>query len=259
MANASSMALELTGVHQHVKGRLALADIRLTLETGRWLLVVGPNGAGKSLLMRLILGLDRPSAGTIRVLGADLAQLDGYAMRRLRRQIGAVLQGGSLLASATVLENLLLPLRDTSMSRSELARAARLAMTLLQLDGLENHLPRALSLGQQRQVELARALIRQPQLLIWDGLADGLDLAAIRDTLTILETLREHRNLTVIATDNRPDLFDVPGLASAAHRVAVLERGRLLFSGAAAELTAASGARLELRAALWGSHRERLP
>jgi ABC-type methionine transport system ATPase subunit len=240
-------ALTLVAIHQHVKGRLALSDIQLRLSEGDWLLVVGPNGAGKSLLMRLILGLDQPSAGSVRVLGADLERLDGRAMRHLRRQIGVVLQGGSLLASATVLENLLLPLRELPMSRNDMTRAARLVMTLLQLDGLENHPPRALSLGQRRQVELARALVHQPRLLIWDGLSDGLDLAAIRDTLSTLGKLRENRKLTLIATDNRPDI-----LADAAHRIAVLERGRLLFEGPSAGLATASAVRLELHSALWG-------
>mgnify|MGYP001810559203 CR=1 FL=1 len=240
-------ALELEGVYQHVNGHMALRDIRLALSEGDWLLIVGPNGAGKSLLMRLILGLDRPSAGTVRVLGQDLERLGGRAMHHLRRRIGAVLQGGSLLASATVLENLLLPLRDAPMSRHEMARAARLAMTLLQLDGLENHRPRALSLGQQRLVELARALIHQPRLLVWDGFSDGLDPVAIRETLAMLGKLRENRKLTLIVTDNRPDV-----LTDTAHRIAVLDRGRLLFDGPAAELEPAGATRLELRSALWG-------
>jgi ABC-type methionine transport system ATPase subunit len=240
-------ALELTGVHQHVNGHLALSDIRFGLPEGVWLLIVGPNGAGKSLLVRLLLGLDRASAGGIRVLGEDLERLDGQAIQRLRRQVGAVLQGGSLLASATVLENLLLPLREAPMSRRDMSRAARLVMTLLQLDGLENHLPRALSLGQRRRVELARGLIHQPRILIWDGLSDGLDAAAIRETLSLLAELRENRSLTLIATDNRHDI-----LGDAEHRVAVLDRGRLLFEGPSADLAAASASRLELRAALWG-------
>ena len=242
-----SDALELAAIHQHVKGRLALDDIRLTLTEGEWLLIVGPNGAGKSLLMRLILGLDRPSSGVVRVLGQDLAQLGERGMHRLRRQLGAVLQGGSLLAGATVLDNLLLPLRDAPMSRREMARAARLAMTLLQLDGLENHRPRALSLGQQRLVELARALIHQPRLLVWDGFSDGLDPIAIRETLAMLGKLRENRKLALIVTDNRPDV-----LTDTAHRIAVLDRGRLLFDGPADTLEPASASRLELRSALWG-------
>lgn len=241
-------ALELTGIYQHVRRQQALVDIDLVLAPGEWLLISGPNGAGKSLLVRLILGLDRPSAGTIRVLGRDLDGLDGRALRKLRREIGAVLQGGSLLASATVIENLLLPLRDLPMCRGDMARAVRLVMTLLELDGLENHPPRALSLGQCRRVELARALIHQPSLLVWDGLSDGLDAAAIGETLDVLDTLRENRAMTLIATDNRPEI-----LTGTEHRVAVLDRGRMLFDGAPTDLQAASERRLELRAALWGT------
>jgi len=240
-------ALSLDGVYQHVGGRMALNDICLNLPEGAWLLICGPNGAGKSLLTRLILGLDRPSAGTIQVLGHDLARLQGGAMKRLRREIGAVLQRGSLLTDHAVLENLLLPLRDAPMTRNDMARAARLVMTLLGLDGLENHLPRALSLGQQRRVELARALIHRPRLLIWDGLSDGLDPTAARDTLAVLRGLRENQRLTLIATDNVPD-----ALAGTADRVAVLDRGRLLFEGAVTDLEAASARRFELRAVLRG-------
>lgn len=240
-------ALSLDGVYQHVGGRMALNDIRLNLPEGAWLLICGPNGAGKSLLTRLILGLDRPSAGTIQVLGHDLARLRGGAMKRLRREIGAVLQRGSLLTDHAVLENLLMPLRDAPMTRNDMARAARLVMTLLGLDGLENHLPRALSLGQQRRVELARALIHRPRLLIWDGLSDGLDPTAARETLAVLRGLRENQRLTLIATDNVPD-----ALAGTADRVAVLDRGRLLFEGAVTNLEAASARRFELRAVLRG-------
>lgn len=240
-------ALRLTGVYQHIAGRMALDDIELTLPEGGWLLICGPNGAGKSLLARLILGLDRPSAGTIEVLGQDLDRLGGAAMARLRRDIGAVLQRGSLLADYSVLDNLLLPLRDAPMTRYDMARAARLVMTLLGLDGLENHQPRGLSLGQQRRVELARALIHRPRLLVWDGLSDGLDPNVARETLAVLRNLRGNQALTLIATDNVPD-----ALTDAEDRIAVVQHGRLLFQGSRAELDSASAVRLELRAAVWG-------
>lgn len=243
-----SLALSLDRVYQHVGGRLALRDIRLELPEGTWLLICGPNGAGKSLLTRLLLGLDQPSAGTIRVLGQDLAQLGGRAMQRLRQELGAVLQRGSLLADQTVLDNLLLPLRGSPLTRQEMARAARLVLTLLGLDGLENHRPGALSLGQQRRVELARALIHRPRLVIWDGLSDGLDPGVARDTLAVLRRLRGGRPLTLIATDNIP-----LALGEDDDRIAVLDRGRLLFDGVPAGLEAASSARLELRVALGGN------
>ncbi|MEA3277629.1 MAG: ABC transporter ATP-binding protein [Pseudomonadota bacterium] len=240
-------ALELEAVFQHVGPHCALTDISLRMEQGEWLLLIGPNGAGKTLLTRLILGIDTPSAGTIRVFGKALATLNDRAMRRLRRDLGAVLQGGSLLEDLTVLENLLIPLRAAPLGRNEMARAARLVMTQLQLDGLENHPPRSLSLGQRRRVELGRALIHKPALLVWDGLTDGLDPASARETLNLLRDQQEHQNLTLLATDNRPDV-----LAQSGDRVAVLDRGRLVFDGSRARLEQTAEERLELRFVLRG-------
>jgi ABC-type multidrug transport system ATPase subunit len=240
-------ALELRGVYQHVGGRCALADISLAVPEGSWLLIVGPNGAGKSLLTRLILGLDAPSAGSVRVLGEEIAGLSWRAMARVRARIGAVLQGGSLLEGQSVLDNLLLPLRARPGGPARMAREVRLTMTLLRLNGLENHLPRSLSLGQRRRVELARAMIHRPDLLVWDGMTDGLDPVATRETLQILRETRDNRRLTLIATDNRPDV-----LADAGERVAVLDRGRLLFQGTPAELQSELPGRLELRYVLFG-------
>jgi D-methionine transport system ATP-binding protein len=239
--------MELSGIYQHVGRRCALEDVNLELEQGEWLLLIGPNGAGKSLLARLILGLDTPSAGTVRVLGQPLSDLGASAMRRWRGEVGAVLQGGSLVQGLTVLENLLLPLRAARANRGEMARAARLAVTQLQLDGLEAELPRALSLGQRRRVELARALIHKPRLLVWDGLTDGLDAAGVRETLDLLHQQHANRGLALIATDNRPE-----ALAFSGARIGVLDRGRLVFSGAREDLEQAARHRLELRYVLEG-------
>ena len=240
-------ALKLERIFQHVAGRLALQDLSLDLADGAWLLVCGPNGAGKTLLSRLILGLDRPSAGRVQVLGRDLAQLDGRGLERLRAEVGAVIQRGSLLADHSVLGNILLPLRQAPLTRGEMARAARLVMALLGLDGLENHPPQSLSLGQQRRVELARALIRRPRLLVWDGLSDGLDPGVVREILAVLRSLRGGRAMALIATDNTPEAF-----GDTADRVGVLSGGRLLFLGTREALAAASPGDLELSTALGG-------
>ena len=240
-------ALDITGVFQHVGGRCALEAIDLAVPQGAWLLLVGPNGAGKSLLTRLILGLDAPSAGRVRVLGHDLQTLAPRALTALRGRLGAVLQGGTLLEDRSVIENLVLPLRGLPGGRAHLARAARLVIATLRLDGLENHPPRSLSLGQRRQVELARALIHRPDLLVWDGLTDGLDPAAVRDTLAALRAQRGNHPLTLIATDNRAD-----ALGDGCDQVAVLERGRLIFDGSPAALAAALPQRLDLRYVLTG-------
>ncbi|MBK5930899.1 ABC transporter ATP-binding protein [Halochromatium salexigens] len=233
---------ELRQVFQHVNGHCALNDLSLAVNQGDALLLIGPNGAGKSLTLRLMVGLDHPSAGSVRLFGQDLRHLTDARMNRLRGRLGVVLQGGSLLDELTVLENLLLPMRAQAQPRARLARAARLAITQLQLDGMEHQYPRALSLGQQRRAELARALINQPELLICDGLSDGLDPPALRDILGILKVQRERRGLSIIATDN--GMLEIIGPDD---RVAVLDRGRLLFAGTRADLEARSRDDLALR------------
>jgi ABC-type multidrug transport system ATPase subunit len=240
-------AVDLAGVFQHVGGRCALEGVTLGLGRGEWLLLIGPNGAGKTLLARVVLGLDAPSAGTVRVLGRTLSSLGVGALRRWRGEVGAVLQGGSLVAGLTVLDNLLLPMRATGATRAEMARAARLVVTQLQLDGLEGELPRGLSLGQRRRVELARALIHKPRLLVWDGLTQGLDPAGVRETLDLLRQQHINRGLTLIATDNRP-----AEILASSTRIGVLDRGRLLFDGVRVDLERAAQERLDLRHALAG-------
>lgn len=234
-------------VFQHVNGRCTLCDLQLKVQRGDSLLLLGPNGAGKSLTLRLMLGLDQPSAGRILLLGQDLSRLKDAQMNQLRHRVGAVLQGGSLLDELSILDNMLLPLRSRAQSSATLARAARLVITQLQLDGMEYRYPRALSLGQRRRAELARALINRPELLICDGLSDGLDQPALRDILEILRVQRDAQGLTFIATDN--ELLE---LIRAEDRVVVLDRGHILFDGTRADLESISATDLVLRTILEG-------
>jgi len=245
--DAREPALVLEQVFQHVGIHCVLNGVSLRVSGGEGLLLIGPNGAGKTLLMRLLVGLDRPSAGRVYLFGQDLGELGDRAMGALRRRVGVVLQRGSLLDGMTVLENLLLPLRGRRMSRPDMARAARLTMTQLQLDGMENHLPRSLSLGQRRRVELGRALIHRPDLLVWDGITDGLDLPAVRDIFAVLRVQQQARGLTLIATDNS----SLEAIGDHA-RVAVLDRGHLQFDGSREALQAALNERLELRYVIEG-------
>ncbi len=239
--------LAIDEVFQHVAGRLVLDGVSLSIGRGEGLLLIGHNGAGKSLLMRLVLGLDTPSAGEVRLFGQSLSRLSRDGLHTLRGRMGAVLQRGSLLDGMTVLENLLLPLRVARLSDKDMTRSARLAMTQFQLDGLENHWPRALSVGQRRRVELARALVHRPELLVWDGITDGLDLPAVTEILDVLRTQIELRGLTVIATANSTfsPLRDD-------ERVAVLDQGRILFDGSRETLAAEAANSLALRYLLEG-------
>jgi len=247
-AEAVTAIIKLENIFQHIGGRCVLEDISLCIEAGESFALLGPNGAGKTLLLRLIMGLDRPSAGRIEVLGRDLTHASPAEMIRLRRSVGMVMQGGSLLNGLSVIENLILPLRASGLSTDRMQRTARLIMTQLRLDGLENMRPYELSGGLSRKVELARALICRPLLLLWDELLDGLDPASVGEIKEHLQREKKTYNMTLIFSTHQTG-----GALTIAHRIGVLESGRLLFTGSQEGLEAAERRDLELRFALQGS------
>ena len=247
-------AIVLKGVFQHVNGRAVLADIDLTIEQGEIFALLGANGAGKTLLLRIITGLDTPSAGYVEILGRDLKRINASELSALRHELGMVFQGGALLNDLNVVENLLLPLRSSRMSGKQMQRVARLIMTRLRLDGMENFYPFQLSGGVARMVELARALIHRPALLLWDELLDGLDPAGVQAVVEHLKQEQEIFNMSLLFTSHQ-----VGGAVAMANRIGVLSGGRLLFVGTGKQLDAATPSSLALRYAVTGRAEKKGP
>lgn len=234
-AASAQPAIEVHGLYQHVHGLPMLQNIELSVPENGWVLLHGQNGVGKTLLCRILMALDQPSAGSVSVAGQSYETLTLATLAQLRTKLGVVLQQSGLISQLSVLDNLLLPLRNQPISRQQMAREARLIMTLLQLDGLEDQFPDELSLGQRRLVELGRALIIKPPVLIWDGIADGLGETVTRSMLSVLHEIRQNRGLTFLATDN-----NLHALQGFDHRIAVLAAGQILFHGTAEELKQAA-------------------
>lgn len=225
------VVVEFENVFQHANGRPILKGVSFTIRKGESFALLGPNGAGKTMLLRLIMGLDRPSAGRIVVLGRDYDQFTAAELSRFRPSLGMVLQGGALLHGLTVAENLMLPLRADRQPVDRMWRKARLIMTQLRLDGLENLYPHELSGGVLRKVELARALIQKPELLLWDELLDGLDPASVIEIEEHLAREKRTREMTVLFATHQTS-----GALQIANRVGVLDNGKLLFAGPARDL-----------------------
>ena len=219
--------IKLERVFLHCRGRCILNDMNLNINEGESFAIVGPNGAGKTKLLRLMVGLESPSAGKIEVLGRDnVCNLSFKELASLRQDIGMVFQGGSLVNRLSVLENIMLPLHNTTLSQSEMKREAHLQIVRLQLDGREHFLPHELSVGTMRIIEMARASIHNPRLLLCDGLLDGLDPAAGVEIYGLLENCKKSSNMTIIVTSRI--LNNISGIA---HRVCILNRGHMLFVG----------------------------
>ena len=204
-----------------------LDGVTLDVPPGQFVAVTGPSGSGKSTLLGLVAGLDRPSAGSIRVHGVDLSALDEDALARLRlAKIGYVFQSFHLIPTLTALENVAVPL-ELAGARD----AATRARGLLEEVGLKirvDHYPAELSGGEQQRVAIARAVANRPGLLLADEPTGNLDSATGAQIVDLLVGLHRRRGTTLILVTHDP------ALAAHADRIVELRDGRVVGDRAAA-------------------------
>jgi putative ABC transport system ATP-binding protein len=194
--------ISLTGVSKHFEGKrrvVALENIDLEIARGEMVSIVGPSGSGKSTLLNLIGGLDRPSAGEIRIDGSTIASLSDDDLTRLRRdKIGFIFQFFNLLPSLTCVENVALPLHLKGLRRGEIEKRSRDLLELVQLGARLEHLPEELSGGERQRVAIARALALYPPVLLADEPTGNLDTRTGAEILALIRDLHERLNATVL-------------------------------------------------------------
>jgi len=206
-------------------------DLDLRIERGEVLSLVGGSGTGKTVLLRQILGLEKPSKGAVEVLGQPPGELSATGAAN----VGMLFQHGALFSAFSVLENVAFPLRELKLLPDELIRNA--ALVKLQMVGLEprhaNMSPADLSGGMIKRVALARALIMDPPLLLLDEPTAGLDPEASDSFCNLLRGLHRELGLTVVmVTHDLDTLFDL------STRIAVLADRKVIASGAVREVIA---------------------
>ncbi len=227
-AAPAAPALEARGLGRRLPsgGReLTILDaVDLTIARGDSVAIVGPSGSGKSTLLGLLAGLDRPSDGTVRLLGRDLGAMDedGLALLR-RRHVGFVFQSFHLLANLTALENVSLPLE--LLGRADAMERATALLAQVGLGERGHHRPVQLSGGEQQRVALARAFAAEPDVLFADEPTGNLDAASGERIVAMLEDLRAAHGTTLVLVthDER--------LAARCRRVVRLEAGRVVAGG----------------------------
>ncbi|MHC9419441.1 methionine ABC transporter ATP-binding protein [Sphingomonas citri] len=208
-------------------GTLALDDVTLEVPRGSVYGVIGRSGAGKSTLLRLLNGLERASAGEVRVDGAALSTLDAAGLRALRRRVGMIFQSFGLLGNRTVAGNVALPLALAGVPRAE--RDARVAELLARV-GLADKAgvyPARLSGGQRQRVGIARALATRPDILLCDEATSALDPETTRSVLALLGELNRELELTIVLITH-----ELSVVRAICDHVAVIDRGRVVESGA---------------------------
>jgi lipoprotein-releasing system ATP-binding protein len=201
-----------------------LQDIHLELEPGESLAIVGPSGCGKSTLLNLLGTLDRPSGGSVRLNGQDLADLTDTALAAVRnRRIGFVFQSHFLLPQCTVLENVLVPTLATrdSAQRADAPRRARQLLERVGLGTRLGHRPGQLSGGERQRVAVVRALINHPDLLLADEPTGALDRAAAGLLGDLLVQLNREQGVALVLATHATDLAQRMG------RVLELRDGQL--------------------------------
>jgi putative ABC transport system ATP-binding protein len=200
----------------------ALRAVDVTIATGDYVAIMGPSGSGKSTIMNLLGCLDRPSAGSYRLDGVDVARLDTDELAEIRnRKIGFVFQNFSLLPRRSALENVELPMLYSTMSRRE--RRARAAEVLEQV-GLADrmkHTPSQLSGGQQQRVTIARALVNRPALILADEPTGALDTRTGFEIMALFQRLNRG-GMTVILVTHEAEI------AAFAKRVMRFRDGELI-------------------------------
>jgi ABC-type metal ion transport system, ATPase component len=204
----------------------ALAGIDLDVPRSSIVGVIGRSGAGKSTLIRLVNGLEKPTAGRVIVDGTDVAQLGERALRSVRRSIGMVFQHFNLLSSRTVFDNVALPLEIAGTDAATIEARVTPLLDLVGLADKRGRYPAELSGGQKQRVGIARALAMEPKVLLSDEATSALDPETTRSILDLLGTINRELGLTILLITH-----EMAVIRAIAQRVAVLDAGRIVEQG----------------------------
>jgi len=223
--------IALENVHMAFGDRPVVRGLSCAFLRGRISVILGGSGSGKTTLLRLIAGLVRPQAGRVVVDGEDVASISEAALARVRASIGMLFQGGALLDSLTVFDNLAFPLRErTDLGEPEITRIVRGRLDAVGLRGVDELLPGQLSGGMLRRTALARAMVMSPKVLLCDEPFSGLDPISVKRIELLLARVNRRFGITVLIVSHH-----IASTVRLADRVLLLLPDRAL-GGSPAEL-----------------------
>jgi len=224
--------VEARNLSYAVNGRAIFSGLDLDIPPGRITAIMGPSGTGKTTLLRLITGQLRPNGGALSVAGRDMRTLKRAALYELRKRMGMLFQNGALLTDLSVFQNVAFPLREHTDLPERLIRL--IVLTKLQAVGLRGAaelMPSELSGGMGRRVALARAIVMDPEILVYDEPFVGLDPISLGVILRLIRHLNDTLGLTSIVVSH-----DVREITTVADRVFLLSGGRVAAGGTPQEL-----------------------
>lgn len=201
-----------------------LRGVSFEVHAGEFVALVGSSGGGKSLLLKLVVGLLKPDRGRIWVAGKDVSALSRRELESLRSRLGFVFQGGALFDSMTVYNNVAFPLRErTSLGEKDIYRKVMRELELVGLRDAARKYPAQLSGGMLKRVALARALVREPEIVLFDEPTTGLDPVVSRAVLDLFDLVHQRLQLTGILVSH-----EIPRIFQIVQKVAMLHEGRII-------------------------------
>lgn len=231
-APADDVVIDVRDVHYNIGSRPIFTGLNLQVRKGRITAVMGPSGTGKSTLLRLITAQNRADSGQVTVWGRDVATLRSSEVYDMRQRMGMLFQNGALLTDMDVFENVAFPVREhTDLTESLIRELVLTKLHAVGLRGAARLMPTELSGGMARRVALARAIVMDPDLLIYDEPFVGLDPISMGVICRLIQSMNEALGITSIVVSH-----DVQELATIAHDSYLMSEGKVVAAGTPAEL-----------------------
>ena len=213
-----------------------LDGVSFSIEQGESLVIVGRSGGGKSVLLKHIIGLLQPDAGAVVINGEDITHLNERNLIRVRRQFGMVFQGAALFDSLSVAENVAFALRrDKKFTEQEITRKVAEALDMVELRGIEKKNPSELSGGMRKRVGLARAIVYQPQIVLYDEPTTGLDPIVSDSIDKLIIRVTECLKVTTIVVTH-----DMRSARRVGHRLVLLHNKKIYANGTPEDIFAST-------------------
>ena len=219
--------IKVEGLEKSFDGQRVLNGLDLTVGEGELVAVIGSSGGGKSVLLKHIIGLLRPDRGSILIDGDDITRLRGRELDEVRQRLGVLFQGGALFDSLTVYQNIAFPLREkTELPEDEIRSRVLRALEDVGLTGSGRKYPAELSGGMKKRAALARALITEPTIVLFDEPTTGLDPIILNSIHRLIkETHRRYGYTGLLVSHEIPEIYDIADTIAMIHDGAIVETG----------------------------------
>ena len=232
LSNRIMPKIELIHLKKYFGRKPVLSNVNLHVNEGETLVVIGRSGCGKSVMLKHMVGLLKPDSGNVLIDGEDIATINEREMFRIRKKFGVLFQGGALLDSLRVWENVGLGLSEQKrLPENEIMEIVREKLDMVGMTGTEKYMPSDLSGGMKKRVALARAIALEPEIILYDEPTTGLDPIMSDSINELIIFLKNKLEITSIVVTH-----DMISVRKVADRVAMLQDGEIIFDGTVSDI-----------------------